>query len=147
MLDSEHFFPLDGVLGCEGADSVMELACGSGVRGLRAVRGRAEGDTQGGVLDFGVGSGEEEEDRQVRGLGWRGVQERPEEAAGQEVRWARVDGGAKLEREAGVRRAGQVLGGEAAGRGRGRKAARVADGLAVGADSRILPTEGDEPPD
>ena len=125
----------------------MELACGSGVHRLREVRGRAEGDTQGGVLDdFGVGCGAEE-DRQVRGLVWQGDQERPEEAAGQEVLWVRVDGGAKVERKAGVWRAGHDLVGEAAGRGRGRKAARGADGLAVGAGSRILPTEGDEPPD
>ena len=54
VLDSEHFFPLDGVPRCEGADSVMELACG-GVRRLKEVRGRAEGCTQVGVMDRPVG--------------------------------------------------------------------------------------------
>ena len=50
-------------------------------------------------------------------------------------------------RNTGVRRAGHDSVVEAAGRGRGRKAARKADGLAVGAGSPILPTEGGEAPD
>ena len=126
VLDSEHFFPLDGVLRCEGADSVMELACGSGVRRVREVRGRAEGYTQDGVLDrpVGVGRSGAAEDRQVRGSGWQGDQERHEDAAGQEVLRVLVDDAANVECKAGVRRSGHDSAGEAAGRGRGRKAAR-----------------------
>ena len=132
VLDSEHFFPLDEVLRGEGADSVMELACGGGARSLREARVQTEGEAQGGVTERG-------------GVGCSAAG-REEGGAGQEVQWARADGGAVVERVAGVRRAGQDVG-EAAGRGRGRKAARGADGLAVGAGWVILPTEGVEPPD
>ena len=57
VLDSEHFFPLDGVLWCEGADPVMESACGRGASRVRDERGRAVEWSQDEGLERAVGCG------------------------------------------------------------------------------------------